>query len=61
MPRAAFEAFVTAAPAPDPRSQGAALPELAGERLISRPEREVLDQLGAGRFGKPPQLRQLIA
>jgi hypothetical protein len=34
--------------------------ELPGERLISRREREVPDQLGTGRLGKPPQLRQLI-
>ena len=34
--------------------------ELPGERLISRREREIPDQLGTGRLGKPPQLRQLI-
>jgi len=35
-------------------------PELPDERLIARREREVPDQLSAGRVGKPAQLRQLI-
>ena len=35
-------------------------PELPDERLIARREREVPDQLSAGRLGKPAQLRQLI-
>jgi len=35
-------------------------PELPNERLISRGEREVPDQLSTGRLGKPPQLRQLV-
>jgi hypothetical protein len=34
--------------------------ELPDERLISRRKREVPDQLGTGRLGKPAQLRQLI-
>ena len=34
--------------------------ELPDERLISRREREVPDQLGTGRLRKPAQLRQLI-
>jgi hypothetical protein len=44
----------TAAPSTFPAA------ELADERLISRREREVPDQLSAGRLGKPAQLRQLI-
>ncbi len=35
-------------------------PELPDERLIARREREVPDQLSAGRLGKPAQLSQLI-
>jgi hypothetical protein len=50
-------AACTAAP---PRPARCPAAELADERLISRREREVPDQLGAGRLGKPPQLRQLI-
>ncbi len=34
--------------------------ELLDERLITRREREVPDQLRTGRLGKPAQLRQLI-
>ena len=34
--------------------------ELPDEQLISGREGEVPDQLGAGRLGKPAQLRQLI-
>ena len=35
-------------------------PELPDERLISRPEREVPDQLSTRRLREAPQLRQLI-
>jgi hypothetical protein len=35
-------------------------PELPYERLISRPEREVPDQLSTRRLREAPQLRQLI-
>jgi hypothetical protein len=44
-----------------PRAQHAdPAPELPDERLITGREREVPDQLSAGRLGKPAQLGQLI-